>query len=99
MIKKAFALAVLISLSQVSPAWGRCFDEACVEDRISAFFYLLPVLIWGGLFWISEKTYSDADLRLQSESFPKEKRRKSRLTFLVTLVLVLVFMKWWDQFF
>ena len=99
MLKKVSLLSIVISLSQVAPAWARCFDEECVESRISAFFYLLPLLIWGGLFWFNESEYSNADMRNDSETFPKEKRRKTRLTFLITFILVITFMTWWDNFF
>ena len=99
MWKKIFSLSILISIIQVSPAWGRCFDEACVERKWNAFLVLLPLLIWGGIFWFRETEFSNADLRGYGERFPNAKRIKSRITLIVTLCLTILFMKWWINFF
>jgi len=86
---KVAVLSVLLLVSSISGAWAKCYSDECADARIDAFFYLLPLIIWGVVVWANE-----SNIKGNPEKYNSGKKFQIRLMYAVTFVIAWLFMGW-----
>jgi hypothetical protein len=75
-------LSLVVTLSSITEAWGRCYSDDCVEDRISNFFLFLPLMVWGFLVWAQEDS-----IKSNPEKYSKGRKLRYRLFYVLAFAI------------
>jgi hypothetical protein len=81
-VKRILFLTIIVSLFSMNPAFARCYTDQCAEERISAFFTFLPLIIWGFFVWAA----------FAKDMQVKEKKKNTQMKVIVCFAFIPV---WW----